>query len=299
MDILLSVVVCTYNRQDLLQLCLLSLAEQTLDKSLFEVIVVNNNCTDGTQELAESFAGKYDNFRVVIEMEQGLSHARNRGWREAHGESVAYLDDDSKASSRWCELIVHAFRTVTPRPDAVGGEIHPWYETEPPCWFSDTLELRTWGDHAAFLQPPAARFGFSGSNMAFPRTTLAGLGGFSSHLGMVGKKMRMGEETDLFSRLSARGSRLWYDPAIVVDHWVPETNMRFGYRFTRSYQGGAALAHIDGRRRDARNYMGALLNIGWFLIRSLIDVPASRGGFRRYAAVRLQDLGGRLGYFLG
>ena len=106
MTIVLSIIVCTYNRESLLPLCLQSLTDQAIDKRLYEVIVVNNNSTDGTQEVAESFAEMSKNLRVVLERRQGLSHARNRGWMEAQGKFVAYIDDDAIAWPDWIYSIL-------------------------------------------------------------------------------------------------------------------------------------------------------------------------------------------------
>lgn len=295
----LTVVVCTYNRQELLPLCLASLADQTLQRERYEVLVVNNNSTDGTGEVAESFSRLHANFRSVFEPSQGLSHARNRGFREARGKVVAYLDDDARAHPQWCERIVSAFHSVTPSPDAVGGDILPWYEGEPPAWFSDELETRNWGDEAGFLPPVQAKFGFCGSNMAFLKELLQSCGGFTTGLGMSGAKVRFGEETELFSRLHKTGARLWYDPALVVRHFVPLQHMRLSYRVRRSYLSGVAQAQIEGRKTGGAAALEALFNLAGFAARSLAGAFTVRSGYRKYAALLLKDLSGRLGYFFG
>lgn len=243
---IISVVVCTYNRADLLPGCLESLAEQTLDKSIYEVIVVNNNSTDNAQGIAEEFAGKQPNFRVVVETKQGLSHARNRGYREAKGDYVAYIDDDARADVRWVELILDALESVKPEPVVVGGTILPWYEKKPPDWFMDDYEIRSWGDAKHFLEPPRAENGFSGSNMTFRKSILEEFGGFSADYGVVGNVLRLGEETELFSRIYKKHPLFWYDPAIQVEHLVPARNMSVSYRLKRTYAGGIYGAAVGG-----------------------------------------------------
>ena len=104
-EFVLSVVVCTYNRSDILRSCLESLGAQSANPERFEVLVVDNNSTDGTFEMAVSFSGCHGNFRVIREPLQGLSNARNRGWREAQGRYVAYIDDDAIASVGWVAAI--------------------------------------------------------------------------------------------------------------------------------------------------------------------------------------------------
>lgn len=97
----ISVVVCTFNRADILPLALQSLCEQTPHHDQTEIIVVDNNSPDNTRQVVDEFIEKYPNIRYCFEPIQGLSHARNRGWREARGEYVGYLDDDAKAPPEW------------------------------------------------------------------------------------------------------------------------------------------------------------------------------------------------------
>lgn len=255
----ISVVVCTYNRANLLPKCLLSLAGQTIGADFYEVIVVNNGSTDGTQKIAEEFALSHPNFRVAAEGRQGLSHARNRGYREAKGEYVAYIDDDAMAFPDWLERILSAFDNVEPGPAAIGGEILPWYETAPPDWFTDDFEVRSWGESKGFLSPPRAPYGFSGSNMSFRRPVLVSSGGFSGDLGMVGKKSRFGEETELFSRIYKEHPWFWYDPEIRVRHLVPARNMTVCYRLKRAYLSGVNMAAVNGR--SAPGFLMTLLSV--------------------------------------
>jgi glycosyltransferase involved in cell wall biosynthesis len=181
-ELTVSIVVCTYNRAGLLKDALQSLVDQTLESTRFEVIVVDNNSNDPTEGVVRPFIERHNNFRYVREPEQGVSRARNRGYAEARGVYVAYIDDDARALPDWTERILNAFNTVRPEPVAVGGEIHPWYEKSPPGWFSDDLEIRTWGTEKGFLQPPRAKSGFYGSNMAFRKSILESYGGFSAEL---------------------------------------------------------------------------------------------------------------------
>ena len=81
----LSVIVCTYNRCDLLTGCLQSLGDQRLSPARFEVVVVDNNSTDDTAAVVEHHQARLANLRYVFEPIQGLSHARNRGAAAAVG----------------------------------------------------------------------------------------------------------------------------------------------------------------------------------------------------------------------
>lgn len=257
----ISVVVCTYNRAHLLPVCLKSLVNQTLDKRYFEVIIVDNNSTDKTQEVANKFLSTYPNFYTLFEKRQGLSYARNRGYLESKGKFIAYIDDDAKADKDWLKKILYAFENVIPQPSAVGGKILPYYLSEKPDWFLDVYELRTWGDKEGFLQLPRAPYGFSGSNMAFPKTILIKYGGFPVDLGMKGNKMRFGEEAALFYRIYQDSPYFWYDPEIKVEHLVPERNMKLWYRIKRTYKIGISSARIESIKPDYFSVIKNLLSL--------------------------------------
>lgn len=295
---LISIIVCTYNRGGLLQGCLESLAEQTLEASMFEVIVVDNNSTDNTLEIAGLFAKTTPNIRIFTEVILGHSHARNRGWREARGEYVAYIDDDAKASPDWCERILHAFKTVTPTPAAVGGQIHPFYEVPPPSWFTDDFEIRTWGGNAGFLELPRARYGFSGSNMAFQRKILERHGGFSSRYGIVDGTLRMGEDTEFFNRIYDEEPNFWYDPLIKVFHLVPKRNFKVIYRIGRSYNCAQSFACINGEPKKIVDYAKCFADILFSLSRALRAILISGSGFRRESVKFLEKVGCSLGLII-
>lgn len=294
----ISVVVCTYNRADLLAGCLDSVCSQTLDKERYEVIVVDNRSSDHTQEIAQKFVGDIKNFKVVLEEKQGLSHARNRGWQEASGLYVAYLDDDAKAAPNWCEKNLAAFQGKSPGTVAVGGKILPWYRERPPAWFSDVLETRSWGETPGYLSQEQSEYGFSGSNMSFRRDVLSAYHGFNPAFGMSGNKMSFAEETELFSRLCADHYRFWYDPEIVVYHLVSPASLRLVNRFKRGYRSGAATASLKGRRLFSKLYLYNVRKLVFALAGFPIGSHADLSWRSRYA-IWLGRVGTTLGYLLG
>jgi glycosyltransferase involved in cell wall biosynthesis len=92
---LLSVVVPTYNRRELLRVTLNALAQQTLAFDQFEVLVISDGSSDGTHEMV----GEYSEvapyrLRLITQANAGPSRARNRGVQEAFGEVIVFMDDD-------------------------------------------------------------------------------------------------------------------------------------------------------------------------------------------------------------
>lgn len=292
----LSVVVCTYNRAELLSKCLNSLMIQDIDPAKFEVIVVNNNSKDNTTEVANKYVSNYSNVIVINEYEQGLSHARNCGWRNARSDFVAFIDDDARAKANWCRLIINAFENVNPTPVAVGGKILPIYEVKPPDWFSDQFETRTWGDEKRFLESPDGEYGFSGSNMAFLRSSLKDYNGFNPKYGMQGSKIYFADETDLFMRIYNNCQLFWYDPAIQVFHWTPKRNLTIEYRIKRSYYRGKASAQVRKRKILTIAYLKRLLGTIYLLLLLPFKALYYFRNRKKYLVIEIIDIARKIGY---
>ncbi|OGG00541.1 hypothetical protein A2Y99_04230, partial [Candidatus Gottesmanbacteria bacterium RBG_13_37_7] len=110
---LISVVIPAYNEERYLPLCLESLKKQTFTD--FEIIVIDNNCTDKTAVIAKKFGVK-----MVKEKIQGMIPARNRGFDEARTDFIARTDADTIVSSNWLESIYQAFQ-ANPQAVALTG----------------------------------------------------------------------------------------------------------------------------------------------------------------------------------
>lgn len=103
MNVKLSVIIATFNRDYSLQKCLISLSQQSF--SLFEIIIVDGGSTDNTRQIVDQFAKKLT-IKFVVDRRQGLAQARDRGWREARGKYVAWIDDDVVVARDWAAAIV-------------------------------------------------------------------------------------------------------------------------------------------------------------------------------------------------
>ena len=97
-------VIPAFNEEKYLPLCLESLRKQTFKD--FEIIVVDNNSTDGTSDIAFKFGAS-----VFKERRQGTSFARKKGFQEAKGEIIARTDADTTVPPDWLEIIYKTFRS--------------------------------------------------------------------------------------------------------------------------------------------------------------------------------------------
>lgn len=247
MPVELSIAVCTYNRADVLPKCLESLADQSTDSELFEVLIIDNNSTDDTKKIAEDFCGKHNNFRYIFEEKQGLSHARNRAIIEAKGKYLAYIDDDAIADKDWGKNILAVIKTDSSMV-AFGGPIYPWYKKEKPKWFKDEFATHSYGKQHFQLTEQNCPFGLSGSNMIFKVEILNKYNGFSAEYGMNGDKIAFGEESFLFNKMLKNSENIQYFPNIKISHLVSEKNYSLNDAFKRSIQNGKAIAQIRGSK---------------------------------------------------
>jgi len=133
--LLFSVIVCTYNRADLLQVCLSTIVLLDYPENRFEILIIDNNSNDNTRRVSQLFYDRHLNTRYFFEAEQGLSHARNRGVCEAKGRYLAYIDDECKVGKDWLKNAENVIETTGAR--IFGGPYKPWYEAIKPLWFKD------------------------------------------------------------------------------------------------------------------------------------------------------------------
>lgn len=106
----ISVVIPAFNEEKYLPACLESISKQTFKD--FELIVIDNNSTDDTANIAQKYGA-----RVVRETVQGIIPSRERGFREAKAEIIARTDADTAVPSNWLKTIHQVFQK---EPDLVG-----------------------------------------------------------------------------------------------------------------------------------------------------------------------------------
>ncbi|WP_314223420.1 glycosyltransferase [Streptomyces zaehneri] len=224
-----TVVVATRERAEKLAHALDSLLAQ--DHPDFEIVVVDNApVTDATRDLVER---KYaERVRYVTEPVPGLAVAHNKGVETAHGEVIAFTDDDVVADPRWLTELTAPF-TADPGLGCVTGLILPARLRTPAQvlleshgGFAKGFTARTYDPQDPPADEPlfpftAGRFG-SGANMAFRTEVLRAAGGFDPATG-AGTLARGGDDLYGFVRVLAGGHRLHYTPLALVWHHHRET----------------------------------------------------------------------------
>jgi glycosyltransferase involved in cell wall biosynthesis len=225
MHVVISVVIATCNRVNYLEKAIISLYNQSLEKGKYEVIIVDNASTDRTKDMVEDKMQYFKNLIYVYEGTPGTNFARNTGLQRASGKYIAFIDDDAIANPQWLERIIYRFQTINPTPGIVGGKVSPIWEVEKPSWITNkllgALSIVDYSDQPIFL---TNKFLFS-VNMAFPSHLLKEYGGFDTRLCRKGKNLITNDEILIASKLKQAGYKFFYDPAIHVEHIIPQTRL--------------------------------------------------------------------------
>jgi glucosyl-dolichyl phosphate glucuronosyltransferase len=246
---MLTVILCTYNRCKSLPDALESLAASQLPGSVdWEVLVVDNNSRDQTRAVVEDFYRRYPGrFRYLFEIKQGLSNARNAGIQAARGEILAFTDDDCAVEPTWLQELTANLHDG--KYGGAGGRIRIARNFTPPSWMLLEGPYSLGGQLAALFdagdQPKELDRPPFGANMAYRKAMFEKYGGFRADLGRCGTGMIGSEDTEFGERLIAAGERLWYAPSAFVNHSVLQE--RLTKKYFQSWFFGCGRAEIRQR----------------------------------------------------
>ena len=229
---MLTAIVCTYNRARYIGPLLDSIAANDLDNREYEILLVDNNCTDNTKEICVAFAKAHPEvqFQYTQEPEQGLSAARNRGIKEAKGDIIVYIDDDALVDPNYLRDYADWF-AAHPETMACGGPIIPLYETQEPIWMSPYTRtlLTAWMDYGCKVREyPKGRFP-GGGNAAYRKSVFDTVGLFNTELGRKGDSLMGAEEKDIFDKMHAFGMQVLYLPTPILHHIIPQKKLEKDY----------------------------------------------------------------------
>lgn len=212
-----SVIICTYNRCDLLSEAVESVLSQKNDGISYELIIVDNNSSDGTRAVVESFISRgHPNLRYLFEGRQGLSNARNAGLEHARAPIIAFTDDDVRVARDWVRVIKRTF-DEHPEVDFVSGKVLPRWNAEPPAWLTpdhwSPLALQDHGDQP-FYSNTARPTCLVGANLAIRRALFAVVGNFNPAFARIGASSSDDHEWQL--RVWNAGKQGLYAPDLLV-----------------------------------------------------------------------------------
>ncbi len=246
---MISVVIPSRNRADLLLPAIHSLLAQTLDKDHFEILIIDNGSTDHTAEVVSGFTDRLANLRYIYAPEPGLHVGRHRGMREAKGEVLVFADDDIEATPTWLESYHQIFSD--PQVAMAGGNNFPLFIQPPPDWLTSLWEQPMLGggrclSALSILDLRGGPRAFSpyqvwGCNFGIRRSRLLKAGGFHPD-GMPKELVRFrGDgESHISRHIIESGLKCMFHPGASVYHKVAPERMTHTYFRQRGYNQGVS-----------------------------------------------------------
>ena len=259
-----TIAICCHNSRERITETLRHLAAQDVSNDLsWEILLIDNASTDDTKLVAQSFWDRHGNvpIRIIREEKPGLSHARERAFREAGLEIISFIDDDNWIRADWVTRVA-GFFSAHPGAGAVGARGHEVTNGNFPPWFSsirrayacgeqydrgmDVTDLETsllWGAGLSMRltihrQLQAARFSFMCS-------------------GRIGSSLAAGEDVELCHAIRLLGWRLYYDPELEYRHFIPSDRLTWKYArklFTGSGRGSAIITILRSANAKSGRY---------------------------------------------
>lgn len=237
-----SVVVVSRHRPDALRLCLTGLLKVNADP--FEVIVVGDPTAIA---VAQDVHG---DIKAVLFDEPNISRARNLGIDRAGGAVVAFVDDDAVPEPQWLAHLTAQFRNhdVAAAGGFVIGRNGISFQWKARLAFADGTATPFQVEDPTIFQGEAGRaIKTEGTNMAFRRDVLVGIGGFDPRFHYYL------DETDVNMRLAAAGAKTAIVPLAQVHHGFAASRQRTQSRAPRSLYDVAASSAIFSRKHDPAN----------------------------------------------
>lgn len=273
-----SVVLCTYNRGELLANALQSLHKQKTNGISYEVIVVDNNSTDHTKELVRRFVNSDPHFRYLFEPKQGLSHARNAGIAAAQSDLIVFTDDDIEFADDWVQ---QNFETGQKFPDAdyFGGKVLPIWPGPVPSWVKHSMNpfaLQDWKDKPVVMSP-AHPHCLVGASLAIRRRAFDRAGLFSVDTQRVKGGIGSTEDFDWEKKVWEYGGHGVCVPEIVC--WSPIDPDRLQKAYHRRWHRGNGkfqAISCNSENEGPRRVLGVPLFVYRQAVQEAIRTVASR-----------------------
>jgi glycosyltransferase involved in cell wall biosynthesis len=245
----------------------------------WELIVVDNNSTDGTADVVTSFASEHPELplKMVLEAKAGISAARNQGVASARYPIIAITDDDCIVTPSWLNDIREAFERE-PACQLVCGRVELQDHRDA------RISIRDFIDHCDITTLGAIRERMMGCNVSIARDVFDAVGGFDTSFGPP-NFIQSADDYELFYRALRAGFRLEYVPSIRVFHAHGRRThaevAAIRRRYIRGYGGllGRYIRRGDGRLLKPAYWEMRNLSSGW-LSRRRGNVGSTAGGGR-------------------
>ncbi|MHB1332214.1 MAG: sulfatase-like hydrolase/transferase [Sulfuriferula sp.] len=265
---LLTVLICTHNRAELLSRVLTSLnAAARPDGWQVRILVGANNCNDDTLASLQRYQrdAEQHGWLPLAWFEEpvpGKSHALNHAIHLLSDGAVALVDDDHRVDR---DYLVHICQALETYPEATlfCGRILPDWDGTEPAWVHDE------GPHRIYPLPvPRYDQGMAhrlvteehgplpgGGNLFLRTGVFARVGGFSTDLGPRGHDLGGGEDSEFVLTALQKGERLQYVPEVLQHHYVDTERLKFSYLIRKSYQRSRSVTRVHHQDKQVPRYI--------------------------------------------
>lgn len=203
MNAMISVIIPHLNQPDGLEACLRSLEAQSFDRTLFEIIVVDNGSAVPPHEVVARY---HPTARLLDESRPGPGPARNTGTRSATGDVFAFIDADCRAHPDWLATALQTLHSSPPRT-ILGGDVRIWRNED-----GDFTAIEAYESVFAYrFKLYIEQHGFSGTgNLVMFRSDFEAIGPFAG--------IDLAEDMEWGQRACSAGFRFRYVPEMIVFH---------------------------------------------------------------------------------
>ncbi|MBN1618218.1 glycosyltransferase [Candidatus Dojkabacteria bacterium] len=214
--------------------CLKSIESIDYPREKYEIIVIDNGSTDGTEQICKDF-----NIKYFFQKRRTRGHARNVGINYSKGEIIAFVDADCEVERNW--LKVHVRDHLDDSIGSVAGAvINPFMKSSNGIGIAAHIE-----EFADFDEnlPKRSTYHVACCNASFKKNLLIKVGYFDETL-------HAGEDTLLSQKIADLDFSLLFDPTAIVFHYGIRPNMSFGDYLKKEIQFGKAYFKVQIRNKN-------------------------------------------------
>jgi glycosyltransferase involved in cell wall biosynthesis len=257
---MISIIIPTFNRCELLKNTIESILKHNSNFALYEIIAVDNGSTDETKNVVEEIQKRKPELTLKYFYDEipGLLTGRHRGYKEAKGEILTFIDDDVEVSETWLDGIIECMKSRS-EIALLTGPCKPKYEISPPDWLDFFWTNDQNGLHCGWLS--LLDFGTEekeidplfvwGLNFTIRREVFENLKGFHPDTMPKVQQYFQGDgETGLSMKAKEKGYLAVYSPKVLLNHFVPKSRLTLEYMYERSYFQGVADGYTEIRQKN-------------------------------------------------
>ncbi|MFK0735200.1 MAG: hormogonium polysaccharide biosynthesis glycosyltransferase HpsE [Gloeotrichia echinulata GP01] len=230
-----TVAIPTFNGANRLPELLERLRNQANTENLsWEIIVVDNNSTDNTAKLVQSYQENWPYpypLKYCLETKQGAGYARKRAVQAAKGKFIGFLDDDNYPELNWVAA-AYDFGKNYPQVGAFASQIHPQWEVEPPENFqrlAPFLAITERGNLPLLYKPTQKLLPPSAGLVVRRQAWLESVPNQLILTGRVAGNMLTSEDLEMLIYIQKAGWEIWYNPDMEIYHKIPSWRLQKEY----------------------------------------------------------------------